>query len=99
MDRDLIIGKAFTRRKRVVLEYAREVGSDAEAYGFFEVPMSSFYRWRPTYARKGEAGLVRKQPIAKSHPRQPSSTGNERAARAALTERDLSKTSRYDEAA
>ena len=71
MDRDSIIREAFAlRRKQVVLQYAREVGSDAEAYRFFDVPKSSFYRWRQAYAREGKAGLVRKKPIAKSHPRQ-----------------------------
>jgi hypothetical protein len=30
----------------------------------------TYYRWRQAYARKGKAGLVRKKPIAKSHPRQ-----------------------------
>ncbi len=71
MDRDSIIKEAFAlRRKQVVLQYAREVGSDAEAYRFFEVPKSTFYRWRQAYAREGKAGLVRKKPITKSHPRQ-----------------------------
>jgi transposase InsO family protein len=71
MDRDSIIREAFAlRRKQVVLQYAGEVGSDAEAYRFFDVPKSSFYRWRQAYAREGKAGLVRKKPIAKSHPRQ-----------------------------
>jgi len=71
MDRDSIIREAFAlRRKQVVLAYAREVGSDAEAYRFFEVPKSTSYRWRQAYAREGKAGLVRKKPIAKSHLRQ-----------------------------
>ena len=71
MDRDSIIKEAFAlRREQMVLEYARGVGNDAEACRFFDVPRSSFYRWRQAYAREGKAGLVRKRPIAKSHPRQ-----------------------------
>jgi transposase InsO family protein len=71
MDRDSIIKEAFAlRRKQMVLEYARGLGNDAEACRFFDVPRSSFYRWRQAYAREGKAGLVRKRPIAKSHPRQ-----------------------------
>jgi transposase len=71
MDRDSIIKEAFAlRRKQMVLEYARGLGNDAEACRFFDVPRSSFYRWRQAYAREGKAGLARKRPIAKSHPRQ-----------------------------
>ena len=35
----------------------------------FDVPRSSFYDWKRAYAREGKAGLLRKKPIAKSHPR------------------------------
>ena len=71
MDRDSIIKEAFApRRQQVALQYAREVASDAEAYRYFDVPKSSFCRWKQVYAREGEVGLVRKKPIAKSRPRQ-----------------------------
>jgi transposase InsO family protein len=51
-------------------EAAESLGSDAKAYREFEVPKSSFYRWKKAFAKVGRAGLVRKRPIAKSHPRQ-----------------------------
>jgi transposase InsO family protein len=71
MNKDAIIREAFALRfKYNVLEYAREVGCDAEAYRVFEVPRATFYRWKKAYAENGKAGLVRKKPIAKSHPRQ-----------------------------
>ena len=57
-------------KKKVVLELAREMGSDAKAYRSFEVPRSTFYRWKRAFAQEGEAGLVRKKPVAISHPRQ-----------------------------
>jgi transposase InsO family protein len=71
MNKEAIIREAFALRFRYnVLEYAREIGSDAKSYRFFEVPRSTFYRWKKAYAEAGKAGLVRKKPIAKSHPRQ-----------------------------
>jgi transposase InsO family protein len=61
--------EAFKKRK-AVLEYARECGQDAEAYKLFNVAHSTFYRWKKAYAAEGEAGLRRKKPVARHHPRQ-----------------------------
>ncbi len=61
--------EAFKRRK-AVSEFARDCGEDAEAYKLFNVPHSTFYRWKQVYAAKGEAGLRRKKPVAYHHPRQ-----------------------------
>jgi transposase InsO family protein len=36
----------------------------------FGVSRSNFYIWRAAYRRQGNAGLVRKKPIARSHPNQ-----------------------------
>jgi transposase len=58
------------RRKLVILEYAQAIGNAAEAYRYFEVPKSTFYTWKKAYEREGRAGLVRKKPIARSHPKQ-----------------------------
>jgi transposase InsO family protein len=58
------------RKKKVVLRYARECRSDVKSYRFFEVPRSTFYRWKRAFEKEGEAGLVRKKPVAMSHPRQ-----------------------------
>lgn len=71
MDKEAIIRDALAlRRKQIVLEYAREARSNVKAYRCFDVPKATFYRWKKAYAEEGKAGLVRKPPIAKSHPRQ-----------------------------
>src|SRR5262245_46656288 len=54
--------------KLVVLEYARYVGA-TKACREFNVPRSSFYRWKQQYSQEGRAGLRRRKPIAHSHPR------------------------------
>jgi len=61
------------RYKKMVLEYARLIGSDAKSYRDFEVPKSTFYRWKHAFAAEGESGLIRKKPVARSHLRQLSS--------------------------
>ena len=71
MDKDALIRQAFELRlKQVVLTYARDTGSDVKAYRLLHVPKATFYRWKKAYAEEGDAGLVRKKPVAKSHPRQ-----------------------------
>jgi len=57
------------RRKLIILEYARLCGSVTKACRAFEVPRSSFYKWKKAFDTGGEAGLVRKKPIPLSHPR------------------------------
>ena len=56
------------RLKLTVLEYATYFGA-TEACREFNVPRSSFYRWKQSYEQEGQAGLYRKKPIAHSHPR------------------------------
>ena len=58
------------QRKFTILDYARIIGNVQEACRDFGVPRSSFYRWRKAYSAEGKAGLVRKKPVARSHPRQ-----------------------------
>jgi transposase InsO family protein len=58
------------RLKKVILEYAEGLGNSAKACREWGVPRSAFYEWKEAYAKHGEAGLVRKRPIAKSHPNQ-----------------------------
>ena len=57
-------------RKYVTLEYAKAIGNNMEACQDFGVARSSFYEWKKAYAKGGKAGLLRKKPIARSHPRQ-----------------------------
>ena len=61
--------KRSIRYKEMVLEYARLSGSVLKSCSYFEVQKSTFYRWKNAFDREGEAGLVRKKPVAGSHPR------------------------------
>ena len=55
--------------KLMVLEYAKAIGNAAEACRELDIPHSSFYDWKKAYDKEGKAGLLRKKPIPKSHPR------------------------------
>src|SRR4026207_265969 len=61
--------KEILRKKRV-LEYAEACGNVLKTCRHFGVSRSNFYIWRGAYRRQGNAGLVRKKPIARSHPNQ-----------------------------
>jgi len=58
------------QRKLIVLQYAEGIGNVGKACRDLDVARSSFYRWKNAFAAEGRAGLVRKKPIARSHPRQ-----------------------------
>jgi len=58
------------RFKMVVLEYAKLSGNAAKACREFEVNRSTFYKWKKAFDQEGRTGLIRKKPIARSHPRQ-----------------------------
>ena len=64
--RDILVA----RHKSFILEYAQAIGNTRKACCEFDVPRSSFYRWKKAYGAEGRAGLIRKKPIAQSHPRQ-----------------------------
>ena len=51
-----------------VLEYAQDC-SVTQTCRDFQVPRSSFYRWKKKYDQEGRSGLYRKKPIAYRHPR------------------------------
>jgi len=59
------------RLKFVVLEYANHFGV-TKACREFNVPRSTFYRWKQKYDKEGRSGLYRKKPVAYSHPRKTS---------------------------
>ena len=61
--------KEILRKKRI-LEYAEASGNILKTCRHFGVSRSNFYIWRTAYRRHGDAGLVRKKPIARSHPNQ-----------------------------
>ena len=57
------------RRKQQVLEYAKQSGNVRKTCRHFGIPRSLFYVWRRAFERDGEAGLVNRRPIARSHPK------------------------------
>ena len=59
------------RLKLVVLEFASHIGV-TKACREFEVPRSSFYRWKQKYEKAGQSGLYRERPVAYRHPRRTS---------------------------
>ena len=58
------------RRKIVALNYAKGLGNVKMACRELGVSRASFYRWRKAYEKDGIEGLIRKKPVARSHPRQ-----------------------------
>ena len=57
------------RRKRQVLEYAVRIRNIRKTCRHFGIPRSLFYVWRAAFEHDGEAGLVNKRSVARSHPR------------------------------
>lgn len=53
-----------------IVQYARDARNIRKACQEFGVPRSSFYRWKKAYEEEGIEGLIRKKPIARSHPKQ-----------------------------
>ncbi|NIO27864.1 MAG: IS481 family transposase [Candidatus Latescibacteria bacterium] len=58
------------RRKMFIVLYARDARNIRKACQEAGVPRSTFYRWKKAFEKDGVEGLMRKKPIAKSHPRQ-----------------------------
>jgi transposase len=56
------------RLKLAVLEHANHFGV-TKTCGEFNVPRSTFYRWKLKYNKEGRSGLCRKKPVAHKHPR------------------------------
>jgi transposase InsO family protein len=56
--------------KRVVLDTAEALKNDGKSYRDFNVPKATFYVWKKAFRERGAEGLVRRKPIAKSHPKQ-----------------------------
>ena len=59
------------RFKLVVLEQANHFGV-TKTCREFNVPRSTFYRWKQKYDNEGRSGLYRKKPVAHSHQRKTS---------------------------
>jgi transposase-like protein len=56
------------RFKLLVLDLAED-SSVTRICREYNVPRSSFYRWKKRYDQEGPSGLYRKKPIAYNHPR------------------------------
>ncbi len=57
------------RRRKRVLEHAKETGCVIKTCRYFGIPKSSFYRWRALYKSGGDSELANKKRIPKSHPK------------------------------
>ena len=55
--------------KWTVIEYANVCRTVTKACREFKVPRSTFYNWKRAFDKEGKAGLARKKPIARNHPR------------------------------
>jgi transposase InsO family protein len=62
--------KRSIRLKKLILELAEAHGHVEKVCAEWNVARSTFYRWKAAYDKEGDAGLIRKKPIAKSHPNQ-----------------------------
>lgn len=54
------------QRKLKILRHAEETGHVARTCRYFGIGRASFYRWKATLEKQGEAALVRKKPIPKN---------------------------------
>jgi len=52
---------------KMVLDLVEGLGSDVKAYREFEVPRSTFYRWKKAHSEQGEAGLKKRVGAIFSH--------------------------------
>src|SRR5260221_13601867 len=62
------------RLKLTAREYAKYFGA-TEICREFNIPRSTFYRWKLTYEQEGSAGLHRKKTLASHHPRKTAPEG------------------------
>jgi transposase InsO family protein len=53
-----------------VLKFAQTRKNNKEAYELFGVKKSTFYKWKKSFEKEGEKGLMRKKPIAYNFPNQ-----------------------------
>ena len=58
------------RRKRRILEHARETGNIIKTCRYFGLSRSTFYLWERAYDAAGEQGLIGKKPIPHQMPNQ-----------------------------
>ncbi len=56
------------RRKLTIINYARDIGSNIDAIRTFKISRSTFYKWKKAFDKDGPQGLLRKKPIANTHP-------------------------------
>ena len=59
-----------THRRYAIIEYAKTIGNVVRACRDCSVPRASFYRWNKACEVDGREELLRKRPVARSHPRQ-----------------------------
>lgn len=57
------------RKKKVILEIASETRNITKFLREYDIPKSTYYKWKKAYETHGDDGLKRKKPIASTHPR------------------------------
>jgi hypothetical protein len=55
-------------KKLFVLKSAQKYGSVRSMLKTFNIPRSTYYKWKKAFTLGGEAALLRKHPVASSHP-------------------------------
>jgi transposase InsO family protein len=58
------------RRKLLILEITAQLVKVKKSCAEFGIPRSSYYYWKKKFIEGGREGLIRKRPIALSHPKQ-----------------------------
>ncbi len=64
-----ILAQLDLQKKLSVLKYVEEWKSVNKTLKLFEVPKSTYYKWKKAYDSNGENGLLRKHPVAYNHPK------------------------------
>ena len=53
------------QRKLRILRYAEKTGHVAKTCRYFGIGRPRFYRWRQSYEKYGEGGLINRPPVSK----------------------------------
>lgn len=56
------------QRKVFILQYVKEFNSVTKTLQQFKIPKSTYYKWKKAFDKDGPEGLLRKHPVAYTHP-------------------------------
>lgn len=62
--------RAYLRfqKKLIILKHVKEFKSVSKTLAEFNIPRSTYYKWKSAFDKDGEKGLMRKHPVAHNHP-------------------------------